>query len=266
MTLSTRLFRKLSGASLLLALAVPAGLSAQPPRNNPDAGVAGEHADGPRGERGPRGRGEGRRGGGHHGRQGGGQHGDVMRQLNLTDAQQAQLRTIREETRARAEQLRGSGDREANRAQMRALHEETRRRVDAVLTPAQRQQAEALRAQARTEHVARRVTHLRETLGLNESQTTRVQRVFEQAASRRHAARDAGANTTPEARRTAARAQREQVDSELRQILTAEQMTQLEAERANHRGRQGGRGHGRQGGHHGPADGQRGPGGRPAGR
>lgn len=101
---------------------------------------------------------------------------------------------------------------------MRALHEETRRRVDAVLTPAQRQQAEALRAQARTEHVARRVTHLRETLGLNESQTTRVQRVFEQAASRRHAARDAGANTTPEARRTAARAQREQVDSELRQI------------------------------------------------
>ena len=92
-----------------------------------------------------------------------------------------------------------------------------------------------------------------------------TQRGFEQAASRRLAAREANADTTPEARRAAARTQREQVDSELRQILTAEQMSRLEAERANHRGRQGGhgrghqggRGRGHQGGHHGQANGQR---------
>ena len=36
--LHTRMFRKLSFATLLVALAVPAGLSAQPA--NPDAGVA----------------------------------------------------------------------------------------------------------------------------------------------------------------------------------------------------------------------------------
>lgn len=265
MTLSTRLFRKLTGASLLLALAVPAGLSAQPPRHNPDGGVAGQRPEGSR-EEGPRGEGHGRRGGGHHGRHGG--HGEhVMRQLNLTDAQQAQIRTIREETRARAEQLRASGDREANHAQMRSLHEESRRRIDAVLTPAQRQQAETLRAQARTEHVARRVTHLRESLGLNDSQATRVQRVFEQAATRRQTARQANPNATPEARRTAAQAERAQVDTELRQILTAEQMTQLEAERANHRGREGGRGPGRHGGRRGQPGGERGATqGAPAGR
>jgi len=260
MTLFTRLFRKLSGAPLLLALAVPASLSAQAPLQNPDGGVAGERADGPRGE------GHGRSGGGHHGRHGGGHHTNVMRQLNLTDAQQAQVRTIREETRARAEQLRASGDREANRTAMHALHQDSRRRVEAVLTPAQRQQAEALRAHARTEHVTRRVTRLRESLGLSESQSTRVQLVFEQAASRRQAARQANPSATPEARRTARQAQRAQVETDLRQILTAEQMTQLEAERANHHGGDRGRGHGRHGGGRGHPDGGRGAQGQPAGR
>lgn len=255
MTRSNRLLRKLTSASLLLALAAPVGVSAQPPRQNPDGGVAGQRTEGARGD-GARGEGHGRRGGGHHGRHGG--HGEhVIRELNLTDAQQAQVRTIREETRARAEQLRASGDREANRAQMHALHEDSRRRIEAVLTPAQRQQAEALRAQARTEHVARRVTHLRERLGLNDSQAARVQQVFEQAASRRRAAREANTAATPEARRAAAQAQRAQVDAELRQILTAEQMTQLEAERAAHRGRHGARGPGRHGGHGGQGEGGR---------
>ena len=183
----------------------------------------------------------------------------MLRQLNLTDAQQAQVRTIREETRARAEQLRASGDRDANRAQMHALHEESRRRIDAVLTPAQRQQAETLRAQARTEHTTRRVARLRESLGLNDDQAARVQRVFEQAATRRHAARQANPSVTPEARRAAHQAERNQVEAELRQILTADQMARLEADRANHRGHHGGRGQGRlgarTGGRHGQPDG-----------
>lgn len=266
MTTKNRLFRKLTSASLLLALAVPAGLSAQPPRQTSDGATTGQRDPGPRhgGQGGHEGHGgHGRHGGGHHGR-GHDQH--VMRQLNLTDAQQAQVRTIREETRARAEQLRAGGDRETQRAQMRALHEDSRRRIDAVLTPAQRQQAETLRAEARTEHVTRRVAHLRESLALNDSQTARVQRVFEQAAARRQAARAANPNATPEARRAAHESERAQVDAELRQILTADQMTRLEAERSQHRGRDGARGPGRHGGHRGQPDGARGAQGQPATR
>ncbi|MEZ4329205.1 MAG: Spy/CpxP family protein refolding chaperone [Polyangiales bacterium] len=234
MTTTSSIFRKLSFASLLVALAVPAGLSAQTP--NPDAGVSGGAA-----ARGHGPRGEGRRGGRGHGH---GHRADVMRQLDLSEAQQAQLRTIRQETRAQAEGLRERGDHDG----LRALHEAARQRMEAVLTPAQRQRAESLRTQARTEHMTRRVAHLRESLGLSDAQATRVQRVFEQAAARRQATPRGG---TPEARRAAHQAEREAVEQELRQILTPAQVQQLEAERANHQGRRGHRGpRGRgQGGH-----------------
>jgi Spy/CpxP family protein refolding chaperone len=232
MTTTSSIFRKplrkLSIASLMVAMAVPAGLSAQP--RNPDAGVADNG-----GQRGLRGqRGQNARGGrhGHHGR---GQDG-VMRQLNLSDAQREQLRTIRQETRAQAEQLRQANDRDA----VRALHRAARLRVEAVLTPAQRQQAETLRQQARAEHVARRVSRMRERLSLTDAQAAAVQGVFEQASARRHAARQgAGQGATREERQATRQAARQQVDAELARILTPAQMTQLQAEREARRGQRG---------------------------
>jgi Spy/CpxP family protein refolding chaperone len=88
--------------------------------------------------------------------------GDGWKKLNLTDAQKAQLKTIREnaktqrqsvftpEQRAKLEQARQSGDRkgvwktlnltDAQKQQMKAIGQTTKTQMQAVLTPAQQQQ------------------------------------------------------------------------------------------------------------------------------
>jgi Spy/CpxP family protein refolding chaperone len=73
--------------------------------------------------------------------------------LSLTGDQAARIRAIFERTGAERRALHeGDGTRESKRAAMRTLHESTRRDVDAVLTPAQREQA----AQQRESHRGRR--------------------------------------------------------------------------------------------------------------
>lgn len=99
--------------------------------------------------------------------EGRGPHNKIMDQLNLTEAQKAQLKAIREEARAKkdavltaeqkAEMQRARQERrkpnlnltEAQKAQMKAIREESKRKMDAVLTPEQRQKLEELRQQQR---------------------------------------------------------------------------------------------------------------------
>ncbi|TYQ24125.1 hypothetical protein PseudUWO311_20305 [Pseudanabaena sp. UWO311] len=95
--------------------------------------------------------------------------GDGWKQLNLTDAQKAQIKTIREsaktrsqsvltaEQRAIMEQARQSGDRkgvrkslnltDAQKQQMKAIAEDTKAQMKNVLTPAQQQQLEQMKQQ-----------------------------------------------------------------------------------------------------------------------
>ncbi|MBW4522771.1 MAG: Spy/CpxP family protein refolding chaperone [Scytolyngbya sp. HA4215-MV1] len=97
--------------------------------------------------------------------QGRGSHDKIMEQLNLTDAQKAQLKKIHEETRAKmdavltadqkAEMQRARQERrkpnlnltEAQKAQMKTIREEAKRRMDAVLTAEQKQKLDELRQQ-----------------------------------------------------------------------------------------------------------------------
>jgi Spy/CpxP family protein refolding chaperone len=72
--------------------------------------------------------------------------------LSLTSSQATRVRAIFERADAQRRALRGGdGAPDSTRAAMRALHESTRREVDAVLTPAQREQAAAQR-EARRGH------------------------------------------------------------------------------------------------------------------
>lgn len=112
-------------------------------------------------------RGEGRRGmhGGKFGRHGGMRGGFGLRGLDLTDAQKEQLRQIHEANKP-SEELRNElrAIREARksgaeltdvqkqrlqtiRTEMRAKHESVRAQVLAILTPEQRQQLEARKAE-----------------------------------------------------------------------------------------------------------------------
>ena len=233
-----RITRRAAGATLALALALPATAFAQ----NPDAGTPsaqrGDHHRGGRAERGRR---------GHHGHRGHHGAGHIMRELNLSDAQRAELRTIRQEAHTEAERLRAQPASDARREQMRALHERTRERMHAVLTPEQRAEAQRLRREARAERVERRVTRMEERLELSPAQTNRVRAILRREAARRDSAD--GERPTREERR----ATRQSVRAEIDAVLTPAQRAraeELREERRAERGERGqrsqrGRGHGR---------------------
>jgi Spy/CpxP family protein refolding chaperone len=95
--------------------------------------------------------------------------GEGWKQLNLTEAQQTQMKAIRESAKARhesvltaeqraiMEQARQSGDRkgvrkslnltDAQKQQMKAIAEDTKAQMKNVLTPAQQQQLEQMKQQ-----------------------------------------------------------------------------------------------------------------------
>ena len=95
--------------------------------------------------------------------------GEGWKQLNLTEAQKSQMKSIRESAKARSqavltaeqraimEQARQSGDRkgvrkslnltDAQKQQMKAIAEDTKTQMKNVLTPAQQQQVEQMKQQ-----------------------------------------------------------------------------------------------------------------------
>lgn len=204
--------------------------------------------DAPRAEHGQRPDGEGHRGM-RHGHGGPGmRHGmrGMFEGLNLSDAQRAQIQQIHEAARARFEAARTSGD----RAALRAIGRDTHRQVEAILTPAQRTQAQELRAQHEQRFLDRRVEHMTERLSLDARQQQQVRGILSGAAQQRRALMEQARldETSP---RDAMQALRERTQAQLSSVLTAEQRTQLEAMRAQ----RGERGHGRRG-HGGPGRGQ----------
>jgi periplasmic protein CpxP/Spy len=89
--------------------------------------------------------------------------GGMMQKLNLTEAQKAQMKTIRESQRAKMDALLTGEQRaelqqarqerrkpnlnmtESQKAQMKAIRQETKAQMDALLTAEQKQQLEQLR-------------------------------------------------------------------------------------------------------------------------
>ena len=155
---------KLFSASLTLALfaTVSAAGLAQQPQNQDQS-----QAPGARESQRPFGRGEGRGfGRGHHGAFG----PQLMQELNLTEEQKQQIRTIidqsMESTRAQREELRQFGGKrfqgtltaeEQARAktlheQMRASMKETHARIETILTAEQKTRLEELRKERKANH------------------------------------------------------------------------------------------------------------------
>lgn len=150
-------FLTLAGLALALAASVSVASAQQEPapQDGPRQGAGQE-------ERRP----YGRRGGRMHGRRGGGFGMKALSRLNLTDAQQTQIRSIHEAARQRTqgqrdelrqlfETRRGGGQLTAEqqaraeqlRTELRATHESVNQQVLAVLTAEQRTQLEQQRAQ-----------------------------------------------------------------------------------------------------------------------
>lgn len=208
------------GAALCFAGPVVSSVSAQGPRpRGPEASEA-------QPQRGP------------HMRRGRRHHGRPFAELNLSDAQRAQMRTIHQEARQQFRQLRGSAD----EAAMRALRRQTFERVQGVLTPAQRTQAQELRAQHARQRLEHRLSRMTERLSLTPTQAQQVRGILSQASSQRRAIFEQSRldETDP---RASLEALRSRSEAQLGAVLSPEQMATLGEMRARHRQRGGRRGH-----------------------
>ena len=243
------ILRPFSNMALAAGIASAVGLAAP---------VVSFAQDAPRAEQGQGRHGRGERGM-RHGHGPGMRHGmrGMFEGLNLTDAQQAQIRQIHEAARTRFEAARTSGD----QAALRAIGRDTHQRIQAVLTPAQRAQAQELRAQHGQRFLDRRLEHMTESLSLSTTQQQQVRGILSGAAQQRRALMEQS-RLDESSPREAMQALRERTQAQLSSVLNAEQRTQLEAMRARRgeRGEHGEGGHGRHGRH-----GRGGPGARPAG-
>lgn len=224
-----RPFALVAGLGAAIGLSAPITASAQD-----DPGAGAEQAR----------RGHGRRG--RRGRRG--HRGHMLRrlagELELTDDQRAQMRTIHQETREQMRALRESGDRSAMRQLRRSVHD----RIQSVLTDAQRAELAELRAQHARRRLSRRVERMTERLELSPTQAEQIRGILRHSASQRRALREQ-ARLDESSPREAMRALRESTRAQIRSVLTEAQATQLDEMRAN-RGRRGrghgfGRGHGR---------------------
>ena len=223
-TISRSVLRVALVAGLALGAAAPTLAAAQ------EQGSATVRGEG-------RGHHPGRRGRGHHGRG----HGPMrmLEQLDLTDNQRAQIRAIAESAHERKMELAAAGRSDETRAQLRALHRETRELIQDVLTPDQLRRAAALRAAHRREHLSRKVDMLTERLSLTDSQAARVRAIFEAGGERIGALHDS--SESREDAREAMRTLRDEIDQQVRAVLTAAQRTEFDTMRAEH-GRRGPRG------------------------
>lgn len=170
-----------------------------------------------------RGRGHRRAGRGHPMRR-------MFQELDLSDAQREQIRGIMRDARGQ----RGEGRGEARR--------QVRERIQAVLTPAQRQRAQELRAEHARERIDRRVEHMTERLSLSERQQQQVRGILRHAAGQRRALMEQGQND-PASARDAMRGLHEQTTAQIRSVLNSEQQATFDEMRE----RRERRGHGRRG-------------------
>ncbi|HJL14067.1 MAG TPA: hypothetical protein RMH99_00355 [Sandaracinaceae bacterium LLY-WYZ-13_1] len=209
------LTRSLPRVALAAGLAGAIGLAA------PVTSFA-QTADAPRAEDRRRGHGMHHRGHHHRGHARRGMR-HVLRQLDLSDAQREEIRSLVREARSQA--------RDAEPERRRALRRQVRARIGAILTPEQRERARQLRAERRQRRIARRVSRMSERLELSERQQQQVRGILRHAASQREALREQGAND-PESARTAMQALRERTRESIRSVLNAEQQARLDEMRA----------------------------------
>ena len=170
--------------------------------------------------------------GAHRGHRGHGGMHRVLRQLSLSENQQAQVRAILESARERRHELRNAGRSANTRTQMRALRQETRQLIRDVLTPAQVQQMQTLKAEHRSRRIERRLTRLTERLSLTNRQANRIRTILNDA-------HPSAADGPPAENR---RQRRAQVKAQIEAELTPAQLETFRQMRAERRARRGNRG------------------------
>lgn len=163
----------------------------------------------------------------HHG-----QKGEMMKDLNLTDAQKAQLKADRETYKAKMEALRKDENITVKemKARQKAIHDEQKSKMQALLTPEQKAKIAADRANMETKRKtmdAQRAEAMKEKLGLSNEQAEKLKAQNQETHSKIKAIQD-NETLTMDQKKEQMKAVKESANAQRRNILTAEQLKKME--------------------------------------
>lgn len=165
------------------------------------------------------------------------------KELDLTDAQEKQVRQIFETTRTQLMDIRerNKGDRAAGRKEARQVFKQSKAELKKVLTAEQQQKFKAMRKKHRGKRMHRMFERLDRALDLDDKQEKQVLAIMKDTRKQMRAA--AKSTDDRQARRKAIRAALEQGGDRIEQVLDADQKAKFQKIRQRMKKRHGHRGH-----------------------
>jgi len=180
----------------------------------------------------------------HHG-----QHKDMMKDLNLTEAQKAQLKTNREANKAKMEALNKQDNLTVKEMRERkmALMQEQKAQMESILTAEQKAKIAADKAtmSGKGKNMdGQRGEAMKEKLGLTNEQAAKLKAHNEATHDKIKAIQD-NQNLTMDQKKTQIKAVKDASKAERKNILTAEQIQRMDEMKKEGKGRKGNKGPGR---------------------
>lgn len=180
----------------------------------------------------------------HHG-----QKKDMMQDLNLTEAQKAQLKTSREANKAKIDALNKQDNLTVKEMRERkmALMQEQKAQMESILTAEQKAKIAADKAtmgERRKNMDGQRGEAMKEKLGLTNDQAAKLKAHNEATHSKIKAIQDSQ-NLTMDQKKTQIKALKDASKAERKNILTAEQIQKMDEMKKEGKGRKGNKGPGR---------------------
>ncbi len=175
-----------------------------------------------------------------------GQKGDMMKDLNLTDAQKAQLKADREIYKAKMEALRKDENITVKemKARQKAIQDEQKAKMQALLTPEQKAKMAAERSgmeASRKQMDGKRADMMKEKLGLSNDQAEKLKAHNQEVHSKIKSIQD-NQNLTMEQKKAQMQAVKEASKTQRKSILTDEQIKKMEEMKKDGKGMKGNKG------------------------
>jgi Spy/CpxP family protein refolding chaperone len=175
-----------------------------------------------------------------------GQKRDMMKDINLTDAQKAQLKADRELYKSKMEALRKDENITVKemKARQKAIHDEQKAKMEALLTPEQKAKIAADRTNmeaSRRQMDGKRAGMMKEKLGLSNEQAERLKAHNQEVHSKIKSIQD-NQNLTAEQKQEQIKAVKEASKTQRKSILTDEQLKKMEEMKKDGKGMKGSKG------------------------
>lgn len=158
-----------------------------------------------------------------------GQHKMMCNKLNLTDAQKAQIKSIREEAKAEAARIKSSNIPESEKkAQLKSLREGTKSKIEAVLTPDQRAQFAQMR-----KHHRDGMKRMVKALNLTPDQQAKA-KVIDQNLRQEVKGIKTNSSLTDAQKKDQIKAARQKAKSDFKALLTPDQLAKFQQMQQRH--------------------------------